>query len=251
MDDEDHWPECETCPKLFATWNSCYQHRNATGRWAPKHECHTCSKKFHSAEKAASHMARNDHYSSRYCIDCKTFFQNENNLKQHRNSKLHRGSNNITCPFCKNGFMCASGLAHHLETGSCRNAPSLNREKLFRVVCQADPTGFFTNMNVQFGKSNARWEVNDAVYDYYRRARPCHLCSQGFATANGLSQHLNSPKHQQKVYHCPKTSCGKKFAALAGLANHLESESCGLMRYEAVQKKFGRIMDSSRMLGYG
>jgi hypothetical protein len=40
------------------------------------------------------------------------------------------------------------------------------------------------------------------------------------------------------------------FKTLAGVINHLESESCGFMRFEAVQGKMGNVLRGDRLLTF-
>lgn len=40
------------------------------------------------------------------------------------------------------------------------------------------------------------------------------------------------------------------FKTLAGVVNHLESESCGFARFAAVQRKMDDILSSDRMLTF-
>jgi hypothetical protein len=70
----------------------------------------------------------------------------------------------------------------------------------------------------------------------------CPLCPKkrnSFVNAQALQQHMDSPFHSAKVYHCPKklslSSSGKKgekkeqgkyFSTLAGLSQHLETGAC-------------------------
>jgi hypothetical protein len=65
-----------------------------------------------------------------------------------------------------------------------------------------------------------------------------------------LNSHLNSPAHREKVYHCPGRGCGKEFRALAPLFNHLESESCGAVRFETVQRNVGGILGGNRLIAF-
>lgn len=62
--------------------------------------------------------------------------------------------------------------------------------------------------------------------------------------------HLNSTVHQQTLYHCPNRNCNRDFKALAGVINHLESESCGFMRFDSVQRKVGSIVDARYMISF-
>ncbi len=64
----------------------------------------------------------------------------------------------------------------------------------------------------------------------------CPKTSKKFATKQALQQHIESPAHGDKLYHCPistdRISAGqvkkqrKDFTTLAGLAQHLESGAC-------------------------
>lgn len=69
---------------------------------------------------------------------------------------------------------------------------------------------------------------------------------------HGLNMHLNSPKHKEKVYHCPnrRGGCAKQFVSLAGLFNHLESETCSFMRFDKVQQHASMILDGRRFITF-
>lgn len=41
--------------------------------------------------------------------------------------------------------------------------------------------------------------------------------------------------HEQNMYRCPGPRCGREFRLLSGLVQHVESESCGVMRFKNVQ----------------
>jgi hypothetical protein len=55
----------------------------------------------------------------------------------------------------------------------------------------------------------------------------------------GLNQHLSSGAHDQDNYHCPK--CRRKYRLLSGLVQHVESESCGILKFHAVQQAGGDL----------
>lgn len=148
----------------------------------------------------------------------------------------------MSCPFCKANFVTASGVVHHLERGACPQAPQLDRETILRMVQRSDPHGLISNKMIEGpGETSVQYQVTSRAYNgtYWE----CYICHRSFNTSKALSQHLNSPVHQQKVYHCPnRNSCGKEFTTLAGLLGHLESESCGLMRFERVQQAQKRLI---------
>jgi hypothetical protein len=166
------------------------------------------------------------------------------------NSKIHRGTN-ITCPFCKRTFATATGVTHHLETGSCPNARSLNRDTILVEIRRRDPNHLITKKLLTYNDSSSSIRVTSASYNYQRQCYECYLCHKGFGDLDALNKHVNSPAHKEKVYHCPSRACGKEFSVLAALFNHLESESCGTVRFDAVQRNVGGILSGKRSIAFG
>jgi uncharacterized CHY-type Zn-finger protein len=109
------------------------------------------------------------------------------NGNQHLNSKIHRGTT-VLCPFCKVGFTTASGLSHHLETGSCPNARGLNRQKIYDTIRQRDTNGIFTKNLLTYPNSDVETIATSASFNgrYYE----CYLCHNEFFSLQGLNQHL-------------------------------------------------------------
>ncbi|KAJ5935129.1 hypothetical protein N7466_004676, partial [Penicillium verhagenii] len=228
-----HHAECETCPRAFLTWTSCNQHINQLGHRQPQFECDTCTQKFATESLADQHMNSYGHWKY-YCEPCGRKFGSEANLRAHKNSRLHRGTG-ISCPFCKASFVTLSGVAHHVETGSCPNAPSLNRESLYKIIRESDQQGLITQKQIGWHEEE-HIEYAPTQRAFNGRMWECYVCHKEFFTSRALTQHINSPVHKSKIYHCPNMRCGKEFTALAALFNHLESESCHMMRFENVQK---------------
>ncbi|KAK8213679.1 putative zinc finger protein [Phyllosticta capitalensis] len=173
-------------------------------------ECEGCYRTFNTYRGRFDHMKALDHFQT-YCVDCDRNFMNGNNLDQHLKSRIHRGAN-VGCPFCKRGFTTASGVSHHLETGSCPRAPNVNRETLHKMIRSHDPNGFITQK--QLG-----WHDDDSSIP-------------------------------TTLYHCPNGRCPKEFAGLAMLFNHLESESCNFVKFEAVQRNVNGILTGNRLIGF-
>ncbi|KAG6008282.1 hypothetical protein E4U21_004744 [Claviceps maximensis] len=251
INDTGHYPrvECETCYRDFPNRHAAVQHMNALDHWAPKFPCDTCDLEFFSEDAADSHMGDYGHWRH-YCKACDRRFMNENNLRHHLNSRTHRGRS-IDCPFCKAGYTTASGLTHHLETGSCPVASRVNRESILRTIRDRDPGGFITNRQIAWhNEQDLGYEATDQAYN--GDSWECYLCLCEFSTRRGLNQHLNSPRHKEKVYKCPnkRSGCPKLFVSLAGLFGHLESEQCSFMRFEHVQKHATRILNSRKMISF-
>ncbi|KAI2787817.1 hypothetical protein POX_f08194 [Penicillium oxalicum] len=173
---------------------------------------------------------------------------------QHLNSRIHRGTK-LSCPFCTHSFVSPSGVSHHLETGSCSGAPNLNRASVARMIRQIDPHHAITTKQIEWHTSDDEGEffVTNAAWNGV--AWECYMCHREFGSARALTQHVNSPAHEQKIYRCPnrRAECGREFTSLAGLFNHLESESCGLTRFEKVvqaQRSLTDAMMGKRTIGY-
>ncbi|KAJ5564347.1 hypothetical protein N7513_000589 [Penicillium frequentans] len=262
MDHYGHWIECDTCNSRFRSQRSCHQHMNALGHHAPQFECETCTGQFFSQNAVNNHMNSMDHWAT-YCAPCGREFKNSNNLRmvtfpfyailkknntnkhnKHRNSRIHRGTG-FNCPFCQTAFVTASGVSHHVETGSCPNAPNLNRESLLKIVQASDRQGLITNKQIGWqDEEHMEYIVTDRAHNGYNWE--CYICHREFNTSKALNQHINSPVHKQKAYHCPNSNCPKEFISLAGLFSHLESESCAFMRFERMQQVQVSLNDAIR-----
>ena len=79
----------------------------------------------------------------------------------------------------------------------------------------------------------------------------CYLCHRTFASLPALNQHLNSPRHEDDLYHCPTglRGCGSEFRTLSGFCQHLESEQCGVHRFkDALNSYIDAIPKGKRLL---
>ncbi|OJD10175.1 hypothetical protein ACJ73_09909 [Blastomyces percursus] len=254
MNDTSHWPPvfgCETCTRDFGSQHAANQHMNALGHWQPKVPCETCGMKFHTESAAEQHMRVKGHYKH-YCGDCGIRFGNQNNLKMHLHSKTHQGSN-VSCPFCQTKYTTASGVAHHLERGSCPRAPNLNRESILREIRTRDPRGVIVNKQIAWHEdadTSTTYLATDHAFN--GRCWECYICHANFKSRTALNSHLNSPVHKQKVYHCPNTRgrCAGQFSTLAALFSHLESESCAFIRFDSVQRQVGGVLQGSRLISF-
>jgi hypothetical protein len=166
------------------------------------------------------------------------------------NSSTHRRNGPISCPFCKRGFTTATGVTHHLEAGSCPQARSLNRDTILNEIRRRDPNHMITKKLITYGDTSSSITATSASYNRNSDLYECYLCHKGFRELKSLNSHVNSPTHREKVYHCPGRACGKEFRALAPLFNHLESETCGAVRFDAVQRNVGGILSGKRLIGF-
>lgn len=251
MDATGHEPpdfECDTCDHYFGSQKAVDQHMNDLGHWdesseseGPVHDCDYCDDAFDDIDDLRTHEVE-EHL---YCVDCDRSFRDRNSIGQHLRGKLHRTST-VQCPFCKEIHGTATGLAHHLERGSCTKAP-LNRDTLYEAVRRRDPNGIISK-NLLTWSGNISYEATEKAWNSQVGAYECYFCHRLFGKLVSLNQHLSSPAHQQNLYHCPSPSCKTDFKTLAAMINHLESESCGHMRFEAVQRKVQHLVDPRRMI---
>lgn len=167
---------------------------------------------------------------------------------QHLHGSAHRGGS-LSCPFCKKPHTTASGVAHHLETGSCQKAANLNRETIYKFVRQQDRTGIITNKMLTWcDEDNGNYTATSATYNGHQYE--CYLCHREYQTLRALNQHLGSPTHKQRIYHCFGRGCARQFTALAALFSHLESESCGATRFNVVQQNVNGMLTGRRMIAF-
>ncbi|KAJ8122271.1 hypothetical protein ONZ43_g1493 [Nemania bipapillata] len=246
--------DCDTCGRTFGSWQALNQHMNAVGHEESPFQfgCDQCSFVFKTnccsvTKPTQNEIKKHEAELHFWCSECKRGFQSANNMKMHLNSRVHRGKS-ISCPCCKSLFATAAGLAHHLETGSCPKAARLNRDEVYKLVRRLDDSGLIAKKLIGW-EGSTTYQASSLTWngDYFE----CYFCHRLFNSLQSLNQHLQSPIHQQKLYHCPnRTVCKKEFTTLAGVCNHLESESCKAMRFEAVQRHFQEIMKGDRLIGY-
>ena len=175
-----------------------------------------------------------------YCADCKRFFQSESNLHHHLNSKVHQPAN-VRCPGrgCNKAFVSNAALVLHFESGTCPSR--LTREELNRIIVRADTNNYITNparlLTGPLGRSEppaptVTW-ATELSFD--GTAYECFLCHSTFTTLARLNQHLQSPRHEDKIYRCPKMDCQTEFVTLSGLCQHVEGGSCGIRMFRQVR----------------
>ncbi|OJA11866.1 hypothetical protein AZE42_03271 [Rhizopogon vesiculosus] len=154
---------------------------------------------------------------------------------------LHRPKDTF-CPFngCGMAFINKSALALHLESGSCQSG--VDRRFIDNFVRNNDRNNVITNParlitagergNVQLIATKQSWNG---------RAYECVLCHSQFRELTDLNRHLASPRHQEKVYRCPLSSCNAHFVSLSGLCQYIESERCGVTKFKVVKDAMDNI----------
>jgi len=202
---DEHW-FCDICKKVFLNSNGLHEHNR---------QCH----------------------ASVYCIPCMRIFIAPSNLRSHQNSSIH-APKDVHCPFpvCTQTFVSRSAMLLHLESGSCPSR--VTRQAINRIVRQLDTSNVITNpARLITGGRNTHDEItySATAASWNGRAYECCLCHSSFPRLLALNQHLASPRHQEKIYVCPLSSCRLQFSGLSALCQHIESERCGISRFSQVQ----------------
>jgi len=254
---------CFRCERDFASYSALAQHKaNSSFHYI----CRKCNADFSNAGSLDTHIEDNhwycgpcgvftdsenqlqEHYvrsiEHHYCRPCKRFFESGNNLSAHLRSKLHAGGT-VKCIGCARTFPTISAMTIHLESGTCPSGAT--RQKVNDTVRRLDRDNLITDRLLTYPDSSSRTEVwaTDAAWN--GRAFVCYFCTCEFRSLAALNQHLKSPVHERKLYHCPK--CAVKFNAFSGLIQHVESESCGIARFAQVKRTMDLMTSNfSRMI---
>jgi len=188
-----------------------------------------------------------------YCTDCGRSFQNENNLRQHLNSKLHQPAI-YSCPGrgCTKSFISPAALTLHFESDTCPSG--MTREQLNRRVVRADTNNYITNPSrlltgpLGWNEPPASTTTWATELSWNGDAYECFLCNSEFGTLARLDQHLKSPRHDEKIYICPKGDCRAEFVTLSGLCQHVEGGSCGVRMFKRVRDTMESLTRGFNML---
>jgi len=133
----------------------------------------------------------------------------------------------------------------HLESGTCPSGAT--RHKVNETIRFYDRNNLITDRLLTYPDSNGSTETWATSAAWNGHAFECYFCPREFRSLPALNQHLKSPAHEQKLYHCPK--CAVKFNVFSGLVQHVESESCGISRFAAVKKVMDNMTSTlSRMI---
>lgn len=69
----------------------------------------------------------------------------------------------------------------------------------------------------------------------------CALCFKTFRNVVQLTAHMNSPVHDPDSFKCPGPKCGRQFALVSGLIQHLESGTCKLASAGEIFERFALL----------
>ncbi|KAF9807915.1 hypothetical protein IEO21_08032 [Rhodonia placenta] len=221
---------CIQCDRYFVNEGALEQHDSA------KHyfECPTCDDVYNSKDDLDEHRA--DEHNC--CVECARNFQSQQNLQTHLKSSAHR-DRTLPCPGrkCTKRFISGAGLLLHLESGMCPS--KLTRERINQLAVHYDRTNVITNASRLVAGPDGYAMPQPPVISiatslsFNGQNYECFLCHREYKTLDRLNQHLSSPAHDDEIYRCPKAwdGCGAEFRTLSALCQHVESEQCGIRKF--------------------
>lgn len=270
-----HWM-CRPCGKDFTSEVSLEQHYVQS----PRHDyCQTCDEHFDDDDELLDHLV-DEHNGCRscrkvfpylspirisltlfsqtfknavgykahmhqvhwYCEPCDRVFASESNLDSH--SSVHKPKN-FSCPGagCNRAFVSQSALVLHWEAGACPSG--ITRNILNRNVVRLDHNHAITNPMRLIQGTTTNWATdlswNGSGYE-------CFLCNNEYRSLNSLNQHLQSPRHEARIYRCPNRDCGDEYSTLSALSQHVERDRCGVQRFREVKSAMDSLMSGVKRL---
>ncbi|KAF8310754.1 hypothetical protein DL93DRAFT_2126413 [Clavulina sp. PMI_390] len=249
---QGHWRErhyyCQYCNEHFEDEWDHRVHKREEHSY-----CEPCDKVFWKGGEQGLRGHNRQVHSDRYCVGCERVFQSSHNYQAHMRSSLHR-ERDIRCPMkgCNMTFVSASAMTLHLDQGAC--VSGMNRHKVNELVVRYDRNNIITNPNRLLTSSSnsspvlsvTTWTVTNRAWNGQRWE--CYLCNRDFRQKNDLEKHLNSPRHEQKIYRCPRSDCQREFPTLSGFMQHVESQSCEAYRFRPVQDVIAGLSTNMRSI---
>jgi uncharacterized Zn-finger protein len=144
-------------------------------------------------------------------------------------------------------FKAPSDIAEHIEKGGCN--PKITRHHVTAAVHSMNIVPTISINKRISGPQGTRVEYSATELAFNGKAYECYLCHRLFKTLNGLNSHLASAAHDSKEFQCPKMKCRKKFTIISALIRHIESEACGVAKFNVVEDIAQELSDKfSRLL---
>ncbi|KAI6817849.1 hypothetical protein KC332_g9297 [Hortaea werneckii] len=218
-------------------------------------------------DDAASQAARlRTEERNLYCLDCKQQFQSLTAFRQHKASPRgedHHGndipSDDLEVASQASDRTLAGGNGVRFYTPSATTSSNSSARSWKHITTpsasitsgSSDTGGVILTPRSSAANSVSEWSfINEdlatpsstpaksssgdtVTQPHSDSGYSCPTCVKKFKTARRLLQHLNSPVHAAKVFHCP-TDTGrqphakgeKKFKTLSGMAQHIEVGAC-------------------------
>lgn len=171
---------CATCDQHFDTVADFDSH-NEAGLHVTEFMCLECGESFTSVQGLEHHLQDRSshvkpqpeapkvtavvtHGESKWCKQCKRWFNDGHAYEQHVTSLKHKPIAQLTCPIsssCKRRFQSPSALVQHLESGSCSSG--MDRHKLNALVRRVDSGQMITNGRASDSNALGSTEVNSRL----------------------------------------------------------------------------------------
>jgi hypothetical protein len=149
--------------------------------------------------------------------------------RQHLNSAAHRGRK-IDCPFCGTVYATASGLCHHLEYPACPQAPTLDRDDVYRIVRLKDPRCLITKHLIGWHGSTT-YKADSGAWN--GSGFECSICHLVFSGLHRLNQHLSSPRREWRCF-CPPHSSARPVSAWLTQNDAQTGSSCVIAQIASI-----------------
>jgi hypothetical protein len=222
-------------------------------------ECEKCKRKFPCSQSLQQHCASLKHkpISRLECpigTNCKGRFPSPSALLHHLesgrcSSGIHRGEIYQIVESCDLGIISHSPSASLASSISGLQAYTPVGSDSWALVSDAGSEWSMLTPPLSCGSvedSLEQWSLLEdpeaqlgdcsSLASMTAQALRCPMCPSkraAFSNLHSLQQHIESPAHSPKVYKCPSlgqelgvTSHSVRFSTLAGLCQHLESDSC-------------------------
>lgn len=242
---------CSACDRRFASENALQSHATAVHS-SDFNLCSLCHAGFHSPSQLKKHKIKRHNLYNK-CNKCNKCFDTAADLHGHLIEHKKKPKKPLLCPGrkCNRRFKLAGGLISHLESGACKSG--VTREQVNQIAVELDKTNVVTNparlVQGPDGPAAPRRAITSLAtsLSFNGKGFECFLCHREFEALRGLNDHLASAVHDDKIYMCPKQweGCGKEFSALSVLCHHVESQKCGIRRFNAPMQEVVSSMSSA------
>lgn len=138
---------CGVCSRVCATEIGLRQHKVALSHWDDKQGPN--QSKTRNTLEESNDVEEVGTYKNLTCEVCGRECSTSAGLRQHKNAvnhwaeakscKVAHPHPSPSCPHCRESFAAASGVAEHIESGSCQVATGFDPEGLKKVIRQRDP----------------------------------------------------------------------------------------------------------------
>ena len=236
---------CFGCDRFFKTGHALDQHMKDSPRhnvfWA--FQCNDCPRTFETQQGLDHHHRQMKHIP-------KPAPSSPTSLL----AQLVQA--NIRCPGgqCDRHFVSLSAALRHLESGACPSG--INMDKILAFIQRMDTDRVITSSDLNYSSIvPERIKDSETISSLDEDAlstpstnggvlldqlslsmahldlsdNTCTACAKSFSGPKDLKNHMKSPVHLPKLFHCdlPPTTRGfKTFRTLSDLLRHIESGAC-------------------------